>query len=181
MAHTSCYNKHSMWNGDGKPVVYAYRIGFLVEYMNRHPDFKLCVPTTENEYGYDIFDVEDKLADEFPKDSLDIWYCDECGCLAIFYSDSRADYTPIKDLSQISYEDIKEWTDYIACREMEFEEFQDYYEEMNPVDAAMNFQFKYRYKVSVDMKYIYGYDSNYNIVHGFELKQDRVLKTDVRF
>lgn len=23
MAHTSCYNKHSMWNGDGKPVVYV--------------------------------------------------------------------------------------------------------------------------------------------------------------
>lgn len=52
---------------------------------------------------------------------------------------------------------------------------------MNPVDAAMNFQFQYRYKVSVDMKYIYGYDSNYNIVHGFELKQDRVLNLDVRF
>ena len=33
----------------------------------------------------------------------------------------------------------------------------------------------------MNMKYIYGYNSNCNIVHGFELKQDRVLKTDVRF
>ena len=63
--------------------------------MNRHPDFKLCVPTTENEYGYDIFDVEDELADEFPKDSLDIWYCDECGCPVVFYSDYRVDYAPM--------------------------------------------------------------------------------------
>ena len=31
------------------------------------------------------------------------------------------------------------------------------------------------------MKYIYGYNSNCNIVHGFELKQDRVLNLDVRF
>ena len=29
MAHTSCPSGHSMWNGDGKPVVYAFRVNFF--------------------------------------------------------------------------------------------------------------------------------------------------------
>ena len=35
MAHTSCPNGHDMWNGDGKPVVWAFRVGFFREFMKQ--------------------------------------------------------------------------------------------------------------------------------------------------
>jgi len=41
MAHASCPNGHGMWNGDGKPVVWAFRVGYFRDFMKRHPDCKL--------------------------------------------------------------------------------------------------------------------------------------------
>ena len=38
MAHTYCPNGHEMWNGDGKPVVYAFRVDFFRNFMKVHPD-----------------------------------------------------------------------------------------------------------------------------------------------
>lgn len=29
MAHCACMNGHSMWNGDGKPVIWAFRLRFF--------------------------------------------------------------------------------------------------------------------------------------------------------
>ena len=41
MAHTSCPSGHSMWNGDGKPVVYAFRINFFKDFVKKYPYFQL--------------------------------------------------------------------------------------------------------------------------------------------
>ena len=37
MAHASCPNGNGMWDGDGKPVVWAFRIGFFCDFMKAHP------------------------------------------------------------------------------------------------------------------------------------------------
>lgn len=41
MAHTSCPSGHSMWNGDGKPVVYAFLINFFKDFVKKYPYFQL--------------------------------------------------------------------------------------------------------------------------------------------
>ena len=46
MAHTSCPSGHSMWNGDGKPVVYAFRINFFKDFVKKYPYFQLGTLTS---------------------------------------------------------------------------------------------------------------------------------------
>lgn len=41
MAHASCPSGHGMWNGDGKPIVRAFRLDFFRDFMKEHPDCKL--------------------------------------------------------------------------------------------------------------------------------------------
>ena len=43
MAHVFCPNGHDMWNGDGQPVVWAFRTGFFCDFMKEHPDCILAV------------------------------------------------------------------------------------------------------------------------------------------
>lgn len=39
MAHTGCPSGHDMWNGDGKPVVWAFRIGFFRKFAEEHEEY----------------------------------------------------------------------------------------------------------------------------------------------
>lgn len=167
MAHTACINRHSMWNGDGKPCVWIYEVKFFVEFMKSHPGFLLCHPEGDDEFGMQIYDCFDEMGVEEP----DGWYCDECGCLAVFLGDRRVDYEPIADIS-IQFAEIADWEDYVACRDDEFERFQDFYENKSPVDALEQFSFKIRYKLSTDGKYAYGYNDKKEIVNGFVRVRD---------
>ncbi len=168
MAHTICYKGHGMWNGDCKPVVWAFRAGYFNEYLKVHPGFLLDSPQSEEEYGLQIFDC----TDESPKEDLDCWYCDECGCLAVFFLNYRIDFIPFEN-KDITFEDIENWEEYIACRNEEFEQFQDFYVGKNPLEAIDEFPFKCRYMLSPEGDYIFGYDKNHRIVIGF--KKERVL------
>ncbi|MDY5775766.1 MAG: hypothetical protein SPK14_08050 [Lachnospiraceae bacterium] len=176
MAHTSCYKGHGMWNGDGKPCVWAFRVDFLIEYMMQHPTYRLDI---EDEYGNWSGDIYD-CVDEDPEENLDCWYCEECKCLAVFLGDPerRLDYEPITNITEISMEDIENWSDYIAAREPEFEKFQDFYVGMDLITAINQFDFKYRYKVSWDQKYIYAYNKEKEIVFGYELKKETIFDAE---
>ena len=33
MAHASCFNNHGLWDGDGTPSVWAYRVNFFREFI----------------------------------------------------------------------------------------------------------------------------------------------------
>lgn len=163
MAHTRCYNGHCMWNGDGKPEVWAFRVGFFKEYMKQHPSFLLETISDENEYGFQIYDC----TSEYPEEDLDCWYCDECNSLVVFYSHYRIDFEPIENIN-ISYNDIKDWVEYIACREDEFEKFQEFYVGKNPIEAIYEYPFERRYMMSPDGAYIYGYDKENIISVGYK-------------
>ena len=68
MAHASCPNGHGMWDGDGKPIVWAFRVGFIRDFMKAHPDCKL---DRESEY-WQMYDC----VDDVPGEDLDCWYCE---------------------------------------------------------------------------------------------------------
>lgn len=170
MAHTSCLNDHSMWNGDGKPCVNAYRVGFFRDYMEKHPSYRLSITDAEHPYVNEIYDCVDGV----PEEDLDIWYCDECGCLTVFYDDDkfRLDYAPIKDVSHVEFSSIQSWEDYVALRDDEmFDQFVDFYDGKDPLTAVLEYKFKYRYKVSADRKTIYAYNDAKKVVFGYELRR----------
>jgi len=75
LAHASCPNGHGMWDGDGKPIVWTFRVGFIRDFMKAHPDCKL---DRESEY-WQMYDC----VDDVPGEDLDCWYCDECKGLVV--------------------------------------------------------------------------------------------------
>ena len=165
MAKTACINGHPMWNGDGKPVVYAFRVGFFQDYVKKYPDRVLGMEPDEDGWFYQMYDC----VDDAPGEDLDCWYCDECGSLAVFVDHLRYDYIRADLPPEMTLDMTAGWEDYIALRDRPFEDFQDYYEGMNPMDAISTYPFTYRYKVSPDKKQIVAYDADNNIAFGFEL------------
>lgn len=160
MAHTGCPLGHDMWNGDRKPVVWAFRIGFFREFVEKHPDCKL----DDNGEYWQLYDC----VDDVPGEDLDCWYCDECKGLTVFVDISRYDYMPIEVLPIINMNEILSWEEYIALRDREFEDFQEYYEGMNPLEAIETYQFKYKYRVSPDKKLIYAVNADGIVEFGYK-------------
>lgn len=139
MAKTSCINGHPMWNGDGKPVIWAYRIGYFVEYMKRHPD---CI-LGDSGNGYQIFDC----VREDPEEDLDVWYCDECGSVAVFTGHFRYDYCRMHSLPKIDEDIFDCWEEYVALRDLPYDEFMDFYDGKSPLEAIMTYHFPVKYWV----------------------------------
>ena len=159
MAHASCPNGHDMWNGDGKPVVWAFRIGFFRDFMTTHPDVKL----DENSEFWQIYDC----VYDIPGEDLDCWYCGECKGIVVYVDIARYDFKYMESLPDIKLEDLGGWEDYIAMRDREFEDFQKFYESKNPLEAIEQYNFTYRYKVSPDKKTIYALDREDRVVFGY--------------
>lgn len=67
----------------------------------------------------------------------------------------------MRGLPGIKLEKLEDWEDYVAIREQEFEEFREYYEGKNPLDAIEQYDFKYRYKLSPDKKTIFAFDKKW--------------------
>lgn len=59
-------NGHDMWNGDGKPVVEAFRIEYLREYTKAHPECRLY----EDPRYWQLYDCVHNV----PGEDLDCWY-----------------------------------------------------------------------------------------------------------
>ena len=159
MAHTACPNGHDMWNGDGKPVVWAFRVGFFHDFMKQHPN---CVLGDNGEY-WQIYDcVDDALGED-----LDCWYCDECKGLVVYVDLSRYDFQRMDMVPEVFITDFDEWEEYIALRDRPFEDFQEYYEGKNPLEAVETYDFEYHYKVSPDKKTIYAFGRDGKAVFGY--------------
>ena len=160
MAHTSCPNGHDMWNGDGKPVVWAFRVGFFRDYLKGHPD---CILGMDGKYG-ELFDC----VDDVPGEDLDCWYCEECKGVVVFVDLFRYDFIRMEVVPSVTLSDVDDWEEYIALREPEFEDFQEYYEGKSPVEAIETYSFKLKYRLSPDKKTIYAFDSAGTIQFGYE-------------
>lgn len=74
---------------------------------------------------------------------------------------------PIDVLPEIYMDEILTWEEYIALRDREFEDFQEYYEGMNPLDVIESYQFKYKYRVSPDKKLIYAVNADGVVEFGY--------------
>ena len=159
MAHASCPNGHDMWNGDGKPVVWAFRVGFFSDYMKNHPECTLG----EGSEDWQMYDC----VDGFQGEDLDCWYCDECKGLVVYVDIARYDFIRLESLPDIKWEDLYDWEYYIAMRHREFEDFQDFYEGKSPLEAIEQYDFAYRYKVSPDKKNIFAFNRKDRVVFGY--------------
>lgn len=166
MAHCLCLNGHDMWNGDGKPIVYVFRVDLLKEFTRKHPTFRL---------GFDYDGSLLDCMDEYPDEDLNCWYCDECRSLTIFIDslNIRYDFTRTDVLLKIKENDVLDWSKYIALRDEEFERFMDFYEGMTPNEAIEKFAFPYSCRISPDWMHIHIFDREGNYQFGFE--QKRVL------
>ena len=161
MAKTSCINNHPMWNGDGGPVLWIYRVGFLKKYQEDHPEFVFDGRIPE------IYD----LVDEGYKEDLDGWYCDVCKSVAIFTENFRYDYVPKETLPDCSYEQALSWEEYIAIRDDDLEAFQDFYVGKRPYDAVESYPFRYKYRLSPDENIVLAFDQGREPVFAYELKR----------
>lgn len=159
MAHAFCPNGHGMWNGDGKPVVWAFRVGYFRDFMKAHPDCKL----DEGSEYWQLYDC----VDDVPGEDLDCWYCDECKGLVVYVDIVRYDFKRMENVPDINPDDLAGWEDYIAMRDREFEEFQEFYEGKSPMEAIEQYSFIYRYKLSPDKKTFYALDKDGRIVFGY--------------
>lgn len=164
MAHTNCPNGHNMWNGDGKPIVYAFRVGFIKRFTEQFPDRVL----NSGDQFFHMYDLCDELGG-VPGEDLDCWYCDECKGLVVFVDNLRYDYQRLDTVPDMAYSDLLEWEDYIALRDLQFEHFQNFYEGKTPLEAVSTYDFEYRYKVSKDKKTIYAFDRDGELAFGYSL------------
>ena len=64
-------------------------------------------------------------------------------------------------------ENLDGWEEYIALRDREFEDFQEFYVGKNPLEAIEQYDFTYRYKLSPDRKTIYALDRDDKIAFGY--------------
>lgn len=151
-----------MWDGDGKPLVWVFRVGYIREFTEMHPDFILG----EGDKSYEINQIYD-CVDGVPGENLDCWYCDECRSLAVFVDSFRYDFKPMETVPDAEITDFSDWEDYIALRDGPFEEFQEYYDGMRPIDAINSYDFKYRYKVAPAKKTIYAFTRDGKIAFGY--------------
>lgn len=159
MAHTSCPNGHDMWNGDGKPVVWAFRVNFFVDFMRQHPGYVVG----KEGYYWQIYDCFDGI----PGEDLDCWYCEECKGLAVFVDNYRYDYVRMQSLPDVKSSDVDDWEEYIALRDVDFEDFQDFCDGKDPVEAINTYSFQYKYRLSPDKKTIYAFDEKGLVQFGY--------------
>ncbi len=152
MAHASCINGHSLWNGDGTPCFAAYR------FVN--PNWR------DTASKYVIYDGafhlrQGRRIDIDACDNLDIWYCSECGSFFVFVSDctvekERFDYAPCEMESINDMNDLSSWDQYWVVHEngVEYEMIDDYTNGLVPLETLMDKCFKESYYLSPDKECI---------------------------
>ena len=109
MSHALCPNGHGMWNGDGKPDVWAFRVGYFRDFMKAHPDCKL---DEDSEY-WQLYDC----VDDIPGEDLNCWYCDECKGLVVYVDIARYDFKRMETIPDVKPEELAGWEEYIALRD----------------------------------------------------------------
>lgn len=170
MAHTCCINGHGMWNGNEKPCVEAYRVNFFRDLVKKEPDCVIHHDDFFGKYQY-IYDC----TEGHPGESLDIWYCDQCGSFVVFvdWDKYSLDYSPCPKQSAGRNLNYKNWEEYIAFRNIsdDSEAFHDYCEGRNPLDALQTFGFKERYYLSPDKECIVKVEEGKGITKNYKCVQ----------
>ncbi|MBR6228376.1 MAG: hypothetical protein IKQ97_01405 [Eubacterium sp.] len=175
MAHTNCPNGHDMWNGDGKPIVQAFRLNYFKEFTERHPDFKLQTDEYQNLAIYDTYDYDDH-----PEEEYDLWYCDKCKGLVVFTYDNRMryDYVYSESAPNDLEFDTTIWEEYYALRDDEFfDEFIDLCEKKTPWEVLTTYKFRKKYRLSPDKKTIFAYEAEENRLE-FVYRQIKIYHFD---
>ena len=161
-----------MWNGDGKPVLWTFRLEFFKEFMRDHPD---CVLGQEEEYWqiFDCYEVD-------PAEELDCWYCDECKSLAVFAKNDsiRYDYLRMENIPDIDLSEVRGWVEYVAYRNKVFIDFMDYSEGLSPLEALEKFPTQFHCYLSPDKKMFYVFDDNGRVRFGYYLVRKIVWAKD---
>lgn len=80
MAHTLCICGHDMWNGNGEPIIWAFRVDAIRAFSQRYPD---------RVFSSDPFFQMNDCVYGDPQEDLDCWYCSECHSLAVFMDADR--------------------------------------------------------------------------------------------
>ena len=163
MAVAGCINGHRMWNGDGAPIIWVFKISDLRKFEEVFPGKLLSFGRGSN----DLQQMYDCIAD-INGEELDCWYCDECKSLVIFTDQYRFDYVLMQDFPKVTYNDVVDWDFYIALRNIEFERFQDFYEGKKPLKAVFSYDFKYLYKVSPDKHLIYAFGGDDKLAFAYK-------------
>lgn len=171
MARCVCTCGHVMWNGNGKPIIWAFRVDAIRAFSEKNPD---CVFSSEHVF----FQMHDCVCGD-PQEDLDCWYCSECHSLAVFMDSDRTrlDFEKMKEHPQTTESDLANWDRYIALRDEEYEKFMDFCEGMHPMEVIEQYSFRFRYWVSPDKKHIYAF--NESGVFQFGYRRSRVLKFEV--
>ena len=136
---------------------------------------KIEILGLDGKYGQ-MYDCVD---DVFGED-LDCWYCEECGNLAVFVDLFRYDFIRMDNLPSITFNEVLDWEEYIALRNQEFEDFQDFYQGKSPIEAIRDYSFKYKYRLSPDKKNIYAFDSSGKLQFGYEQSAFIEFESEIR-
>lgn len=163
MAKTSCPNGHGMWDGRDS-LVWVFHTGFFYDYMKNYPSFVL---------GGVMGEIYDCVACYPEEKEYDCWYCEECRALVIFVDTDRYEYLRMKEPPDISFEEARDWEEYIALHNSEMDDFMEFYEGKTAVWAIENYPFKFKCRVSPDQKTIVAFDVDGNVQFGYQ--QYRIL------
>lgn len=164
MAHCACMNGHSMWNSDGKPVIWAFRFRFFKEFTKNYPHYVLGEePCLEI---YDCYDIDNNESEE-----LDCWYCEECKSLVVFANNDqyRYDYKFLDEQIEIEISSLNNYEEYIAFHDREFENFSIFYEGMTTIEALEKYPRRLRCFVSPNKEIIYVFDNEGHYVFSYQL------------
>ena len=149
MAHIGCTCGKDLWNGDGKPVIWAFRVNYLYEILEKNPDI---VWADDDYYILDEFFYD---TNEEP----DIWFCDSCKRFSVFRGierdEERFNYTITLPLPDFENE---RWEEYILFRDWEYDEFDCNVEGRSLKDILQNYHFRKTCKVSPDKRFVNYYE-----------------------
>ena len=85
----------------------------------------------------------------------------------MFFDNYRFDYKTIESIPEINVGQLKKWDDYIALRDNDFSDFQEFYVGKNPIEAIEEYDFKYMFKVCPDKSKIYAVNNEGKISFGY--------------
>jgi len=160
-----------MWDGDGKPTIWAYRLNFFRNLIKEEPDVRLSL-----EHGVAMFD----FVDGRPKEDLEVWHCDKCGRIQIFQYDKNHEYWKYYEpkteanIGESALINDKEWEDYIVFNDKEFEEFESKTDMWFLSSVINEYEYKKIARVSNDEKEIHYYNYEINKVIRYELIDQRI-------
>ena len=169
MAHIGCTCGKDLWNGDGKPIIWAFRVNYLYDILRKKPNIIWC---SDDYY----------ILDEFfngGKEDPDVWFCDSCKRFSVFYGNGRDEerFNFTLTLPLPDFENEK-WEKYVLFRDWEYDKFDTEVENRLLSDILRNYHFKRTCMVSQDGRFINYYEDGKLIRSYTLLESTKFIYTD---